>query len=153
MIQFDFATLNTPEAVGELYAKLDTIQEDVCILANNTGKGHANPIEAHTVDMCFNMVNVNINAMLFISRYFIPKFKARFAKAGKRSAVINVSSISALGASASTVVYGSTKAFNRMFSLGMEQECKEFLDVLTVLPASTKSSMNSGRYLGTITAP
>ena len=37
IIQFDFGTLNNPEAVKELYAKLDTIDVDVSLLANNAG--------------------------------------------------------------------------------------------------------------------
>ncbi len=51
-----------------------------------------------------------------------------------------------------TAVYGATKAFDRIFSLGMQKEYVEFLDVETVLPMSTKSNMNSGRYLGSITS-
>lgn len=98
------------------------------------------------------MVNVNINAQLFISRYYLAKFQKRWQDHHKRSAVINVSSISALSATGSTTVYASTKAFNRLFSHGMAKEYSEFLDVLTVLPSSTKTNMNSGRYIGTITA-
>ena len=63
IVQFDFATLSSPEAVADLYAKLDTATKDidVCVLANNAGKAHANLIHDHSVDICFNMVNVNVN--------------------------------------------------------------------------------------------
>ena len=37
IIQFDFGTLNNPEAVKDLYSKLDTIDVDVSLLANNAG--------------------------------------------------------------------------------------------------------------------
>lgn len=112
-----------------------------------------NLIHDHTVDLCFNMVNVNVNAPIFVSRYFLPIFKQRFESGFGRSAVINVSSISALKPSGKTTIYGATKAFDRLFSLGMEVEYKELgVDVLTVLPMSTKTQMNSGRYLGTVTA-
>lgn len=37
IIHFDFGTLTNPEAVKELYAKLDTIDVDVSLLANNAG--------------------------------------------------------------------------------------------------------------------
>lgn len=111
-----------------------------------------NPIHLHSVDMSYNMVNVNINAVLHMSRFFLPIFEKRFKDHKKRSAVINVSSVAALGAQPMTTVYGATKAFDRIFSLGMQKEYGNFLDVLTVLPLSTKSSMNSGRYLGTVTS-
>ena len=62
IIQFDFATLATPKDVEELYAKLDTITEDVCILANNAGKAHSNLIHDHSVEVSFNMININVNA-------------------------------------------------------------------------------------------
>jgi len=66
--------------------------------------------------------------------------------------VINVSSVSALRASGKTSIYGGTKAFDRLFSLGMKVEYEKYVDVLTVLPMSTRSSMNSGRYFGSIYA-
>ena len=117
IIQFDFANLGTKEQVEDLYSKLDQIKEDVCIVANNAGKAHMNPIHDHSVDMCFNMVNVNVNAVLFLSRYFFAKFKARFDASGKRSAMINVSSVAAVYPSPNVSVYSGTKAFDRLFSL------------------------------------
>jgi 17beta-estradiol 17-dehydrogenase / very-long-chain 3-oxoacyl-CoA reductase len=37
IVQFDFGRLTNPEAVKELYVKLDTIDVDVSLLANNAG--------------------------------------------------------------------------------------------------------------------
>ena len=37
-----------------------------------------NMIGDHAVDMCFNMVNVNVNAVMFVARYYLAKFKERF---------------------------------------------------------------------------
>ena len=102
--------------------------------------------------MCFNIVNVNINSYLFISRYFLAKFQQRFEKHGKRSALINVSSIAAVRPSALTTVYGASKAFDRVLSLGMDQEYSSYVDVMSVMPMSTRSNMNSGIYIGTISA-
>jgi 17beta-estradiol 17-dehydrogenase / very-long-chain 3-oxoacyl-CoA reductase len=120
IVQFDFATLNSTEKVAELYSLLDRHSDlDVAVLANNAGKAHMNFIHDHAVDMCFNMVNVNVNAVLFVARYYLARFKDRFDKQGKRSAVINVSSIGGISPSAKTTIYGATKAFDRIFSLGM----------------------------------
>ncbi len=138
--------------MNELYAMLDTIDEDVCLVANNAGKAHMNLIHDHSIEMCFNMVNVNVNAAMFVARYYLKKFTERWTHEKKRSCIVNVSSVTALRASGRTSVYGGTKAFNRLFSLGMQKEYAEYVDVLTVLPMSVKSSMNSGRYFGSILA-
>lgn len=98
------------------------------------------------------MINVNINAAIFMSRYYLKKFTERWEKEQKRSCVINVSSVTALRASAKTSIYAGTKAFNRLFSHGMNKEYSKYVDVHTVLPLSTKTQMNSGRYFGSIFA-
>lgn len=78
IIQFDFAQLATPEDVKKLYDKFDAISEDVCIVANVAGKAHVNPIHKHTVDICFNIINVNVNAQVFVSRYWLAKLEERY---------------------------------------------------------------------------
>ena len=98
------------------------------------------------------MVNVNINAAIFVARYFLPKFKARFEKDGKRSCVINVASIGGKRPYEGNSVYCGTKAFNRLFSLSMQKDCAAYADVHTVLPMSVKSSLNPGLFFGTISA-
>ena len=75
IVQFDFASLNSPESVAELYGLLDKHADlDVAVLANNAGKAHMNFIHDHAIDMCFNMINVNVNAMLFVARYYLARF-------------------------------------------------------------------------------
>jgi len=68
------------------------------------------------------MVNVNMNASIFIARYFSQKFKNRWEHHRKRSAIINVSSVGSLDASPNLSVYCGTKAFNRLFSLSQRLE-------------------------------
>lgn len=154
IVQIDFGTLDTPAAVNEYYAKLDaaTADIDVVLLANNAGKAHMNPLHLHTIENCFSLVSVNINAVLFNAKYFLTKFKARFEDSGKRSAIINVSSITALKVVPTLSVYAASKTFDLILSEGMALEYSQSVDVLTVLPSSTKSNMNSGRYLFSIYA-
>jgi NADP-dependent 3-hydroxy acid dehydrogenase YdfG len=68
--------LDTPAAVNEYYAKLDLATSDieVVLLANNAGKAIMDPIHKYTVENCFGLVNVNINAVLFNAKYFLSKF-------------------------------------------------------------------------------
>jgi short-subunit dehydrogenase len=49
-------------------------------------------------------------------------------------------------------LYAASKTFDLVFSEGMALEYQNSVDVLAVLPSSTKSSMNSGRYLFSIEA-
>ena len=70
--------MSNPEAVKQLYAKLDTIDVDVSLLANNAGIASQGQIADQKDVALFNMVNVNINAAVFVAKYFLPKFKARF---------------------------------------------------------------------------
>lgn len=62
-----------------------------------------------------------------------------------------MSSVGALRPSKNGVPYCATKAFNQVFSNGTAVDYP-FVDVLTVCPMSTRSSMNSGIYVGTIEA-
>ena len=82
------------------------------------------------MESLFNMVNVNINAPIFVARYFLPKFKARFETSGKRSCIINVSSIGGKRPYPGNSVYCGTKAFDRLSSLSMEKDCTLYADVL-----------------------
>jgi short-subunit dehydrogenase len=152
ILVFDFSTLVDIDDVDRMDSLLDSIQEDVCILVNNVGKANANQFHKQDYDILYTMLRVNINSQMFMSHYFIPKFLERFNTQGNRSAIINIASISALNPSPSTIVYGASKAFNRILSLGMTKEYPKEIDVLTVDPRSVKSNMNSGRYLFTVTA-
>lgn len=75
IVQFDFATLNSTEKVAELYSLLDKHTDlDVAVLANNAGNAHMNLIHDHGVDKCFNLVNININGVMFVARYYLSRF-------------------------------------------------------------------------------
>ena len=136
-------TLNSEESVRKLYSLLDEIKVDVSILANNAGKATVDPIHKHSISVLFNMVNVNVNSQIFMSRYFLERFQKRFEDSGKKSAIINVSSISALNPFKGGIPYIATKSFNYAFSNGTALDYP-FIDVLTVYPMSTRSKMNSG---------
>ncbi|CDW80855.1 steroid dehydrogenase [Stylonychia lemnae] len=163
IICFDLLELFNQEGVEKLYSSFDNLDVEISIVVNSAGKAHVNPIHKHTIDMCFFMVNVNVNAMLFITRYFSAKFvdnyqrqREQFAQPNKpfrRSAIINISSISALGFGKQVSLYSATKAFDRVFSntVAVDYE-SEGIDVLTVTPMNVRTGMNSGIYLGTITA-
>jgi len=67
--------------------------------------------------MCLFMVNLNINAMIFVTKYYVQKFlERRRANPHLRSAIINYSSINAIEPQDLLSMYNGTKGFNRLFS-------------------------------------
>lgn len=118
IVQADLSQLRDVQQVAALEEKLEreTGDLDICLLANNAGKAHARLIHEHSVEVCLEMVNTNINAQIFLSRYFLRRFQKRWVTSQKRSCVINVSSIAALKPMGMVSVYGATKAFNRSLS-------------------------------------
>ena len=64
---FDFSKLNTEEDVAELKKLLDTIPENVSVLANNIGRmvyGTLDKIEAADINW---YINININATTYMT--------------------------------------------------------------------------------------
>jgi short-subunit dehydrogenase len=122
------------------------------VLVNNVGMGAVDPLQKHSLETIFSLNHVNMHSQVFMTMYFLPKFLKKFDEEKTRSAIVNVSSGGAVEPSALRVPYGATKAYNRIFSLGLEKEFKEKIDVLSVLPRNTKSNMNSGRNFFTITS-
>ncbi len=49
-------------------------------------------------------------------------------------------------------VYAATKAYNRAFSQSIQKAYSNKIDVMVVTPGGTKTQMNSGRYLFSISA-
>lgn len=92
---------------------------------------------------------MNINAINVVSHALIPKLLQR--EASKRSAMINIASTGAYTqGNAFGHVYCATKAYDLSLGKSLTVAYKDRIDVLTATPASTKSNMNSGRYVFSI---
>ncbi len=87
-----------------------------------------------------------------MTHVLVPHMLERFEKNGKRSAIVNICSTSALDFAPKLSVYAATKTFNHVFSSGLRQDYSYAFDVLTVTPRSVRTNMNSGIYLFTIEA-
>jgi short-subunit dehydrogenase len=91
------------------------------------------------------MVQVNINSQVVMTRLLLPRLTSR----SKRSLIVNVSSSQILRPNPMLNLYSATKSFNSTFSSFSQFEN---IDQCTVVPSSTKSQMNPGTYLFSITA-
>ncbi len=130
--------------------KLAGIKGDISILVNNVGVSKFQEFEKLSTYDILNHLNVNCNSQSFVSHALIPRLLAREGK--KRSAIINISSRSAFVPRAMSCLYGATKAFNLVLGINFTEAYSDRIDVLTVTPGSTKTLMNSGIYVFSITA-
>ena len=115
---------------------------------NNVGCAKYGSLDQQTVQDSLRQINVNINSQTYMSMFMLPKLLARES----RSAMINVSSSTAKNPGGMVPIYSATKSYNWTLSMCMANAYSSKIDVLTVVPASTKTLMNSGRYCFSITA-
>ena len=129
------ADLAKPSAADHLAAELGGRQID--ILINNAGFGlHALLHQADTAKLT-EMVQVNVAALVDLTRLYLPGMLAR-----DRGAVINIASTAAFQPVPYMAVYGASKAFVLMFGEALWGELRRFgVDTLVVSPGWVKSEL------------
>lgn len=101
-IQADMTDIDAPSRIVQAtLAEFKTEQID--ILVNNAGAGDNRPLEEVTVDVYQNLMDVNVRAVIFMT-------KAILSYIPRNGRIINLSSISARGGYATQSVYAATKA-------------------------------------------
>ena len=139
----------TEESVRELKDILaKELPTDVSILVNNVGVNKAGLFDRHTVWDVMRQVNVNINSQTYMTKILLPRLLAR----KDRSAIINISSRSALVMNGFTPVYCATKSYNHALSQCLRESYSDKLDILTVTPHSTKSALMPGGQCWVVSA-
>ncbi|MFL6621462.1 MAG: SDR family oxidoreductase [Sulfurifustis sp.] len=126
-----------PGVVAKVLERFGTID----ILVNNAGTTWGAPAEDHPADAWHKVMNLNINAMFFLSqevgrRCMIPK------RAGK---IINISSIAGLsggGAEVHTIAYSTSKAAVLNFTRALACEWGKYnINVNAICPGFFPSKM------------
>lgn len=111
---------------------------NISLLINNVGVLNS----AKTPDEAIRMINVNTLPQAMLTKMLLPNFHKRLETLGKKSGIINVSSIaSKLAQPGFYNCYNATKAFNEYFSEGFNLKYKEKFDTLTVNPYFVSSNM------------
>ena len=121
---------------------------EISILVNNVGTASADKLVDMPWDAVKRVVTVNVYSMTALSKVTLPLLLARGE--GKRSAIVNVSSESAVYGMSTLAVYCGSKGYNKLFSESLALEHPDKIDVLTVLTGRVKTNMNSGRYTFTV---
>ena len=107
--------------------------QSITLLVNNAGLGATAPLVAADVDKMEEMLTLNVNALMRLTYAAAPAFVAR----GK-GAIINISSIVAIGPEILNGVYGGSKAFVLAFTQSLKHELADKgVTVQAVLPGAT----------------
>lgn len=115
------------------------------ILINNAGYGYFREFLADDADAMRQMFEVNVFALMTVTRAFLPDMKAK-----QSGQIINIASIASYLATAKTTSYAATKFAVRGFSDALRQELfDDHIKVLVVNtgPVLTKFHANHPDYL------
>ena len=129
------ADLNDPAAPAAIFGETEAAGIPIDILVNNAGLGlfgefHTNPMEQE-----LSQIRVNCEAMVGIARLFVPRMVER-----RRGWVLITASTASFQPVPYISTYAATKAFDRMFALGLAQEVARYgVKVTALCPGPTES--------------
>ena len=116
---------------------------NVSLLVNNAGFGSVTEFSKSNTEWELNMIALNCQALLHLTRYFGPIMAESFQKTTDRGKIINISSVASFQAMPYMATYAATKAFVTSFSLAVGRE-KGFsgVDILALCPGPTASDFH-----------
>lgn len=112
--------------------KKKTDRVDVSMLINNAGMVSFKTTEEFTHAEIEKMVTLNSVSVIHMLNMYLPQLKSR----AYRSAIINMSSHLAVRPMPHLVLYSSTKAMNHYLSVGLSEEYRDSIDVLSFQPST-----------------
>lgn len=129
------ADLNDPNGPQQIYDATAGAGLVVDILINNAGLGQYGAFVGSAVDQELSQVRVNCEAMVRLSRLFVPHMVER-----RRGWVMILASTASFQPVPYLTTYSATKAFDRFFALGLEAEVARFgVKVTALCPGPTES--------------
>ena len=142
------ADLNDPSAPEQIFAATEGAGLAVDILVNNAGLGLYGAFCTGDSDQEFSMVRVNCEAVVRLSRLFVPRMVER-----RRGWMLVVASTASFQPVPYLSTYAATKAFDRFFALGVGAEVAKFgVKVTALCPGTTESEFfevaNAGAFRG-----
>jgi short-subunit dehydrogenase len=129
------ADLNDPAAPQLIFAATEGAGITVDILINNAGLGQFGAFCQSPVEQELSQVRVNCEAVVRLSRLFIPRMVER-----RRGWMLVLASTASFQPVPYLTTYSATKAFDRFFALGLAAEVARFgVKVTALCPGSTDS--------------
>lgn len=120
--------LEQPDAAQEIFDELQSAGVTVDILVNNAGHGQRGNFWEISIEQDLSMVRLNIEAVLRMTKLFLPPMLAR-----GRGRVLNTASVAGFEPGPMLAVYHATKAFVLSLSEALATELKNTGVTLTAL--------------------
>ncbi|MGH9605280.1 MAG: SDR family NAD(P)-dependent oxidoreductase [Terracidiphilus sp.] len=129
------ADLNDPAAPQQIYDSTEGAGFAVDILVNNAGLGQYGAFSHAPVDQEIGQIRVNCEAMVHLTRFFVPRMVNR-----RRGWILVVASTAGFQPIPYLSTYAATKVFDRFFALGLAEEVDRFnVKVTALCPGPTES--------------
>jgi hypothetical protein len=129
------ADLNDPFAPQQIYDATEGAGLAVDILINNAGLGQFGAFHMSPIDQELSQVRVNCDAVVRLSRLFVPCMVER-----RRGWVLVVASTASFQPIPYLSTYAASKVFDRFFALGLAAEVARFgIKVTALCPGATES--------------
>ncbi|MDB6028408.1 MAG: hypothetical protein JWM68_4631 [Verrucomicrobiales bacterium] len=131
--------LAQPAAASKIFAELEKERIPVSILVNNAGFGAGKFFAQEQLQVCTDMVETNITALIELTHLFLKPMLAR--KSGK---ILNVASTAAFQPGPKMAVYYASKAFVFSFSNALANELDgSGVTVTTLCPGPTRTEFHA----------
>ena len=138
------ADLNDPAAPQQIYDATEGAGLTVDILINNAGLGQYGAFCASPIEQELSQVRVNCEAMVRLTRLFVPRMVER-----RRGWVLVLASTASFQPVPYITTYAATKAFDRFFALGLAAEVARFgVKVTALCPGPTESEFFDVAHAG-----
>jgi short-subunit dehydrogenase len=129
------ADLNDSAAPQRIYDATEDAGIPVDILVNNAGLGQYGAFHLNQPEQEFSMVRVNCEAVVRLSRLFVPRMVER-----RCGWVLFLASTASFQPLPYLATYAATKVFDRFFALALAEEVAQYgINVTALCPGTTES--------------
>jgi short-subunit dehydrogenase len=134
-IEMIAADLSQPEAPAEIFAFTEKKGITVDLLVNNAGFGIYGEFHQLEPGRLFEMIQVNVAAVVHLTRLYLPQMVARHS-----GDILIVASTAAFQAVPYISCYAATKAFDLILAEGLAEEVRRYgVRVCALCPGSTET--------------
>ena len=135
--------LSLPQSPKEVYQFANDNNIDIEILVNNSGFGHWGNFFETDIEKENRMLNLNINALTLMTKYFLPNMVKT-----KKGKIMNVASVAGFFPGPFMSVYYATKSYVISFSEAIREELKgSGITVTTLCPGPTVTGFEKNAEL------
>jgi short-subunit dehydrogenase len=132
------ADLSQADAPEKIFAFTEEKGIEIDLLINNAGFGHYGEFPSVETQCLLDMVQVNCNAVVHLTRLYLPEMVAR-----RRGDVLILASTASFQAVPYISTYAATKAFDLLFAEGLAEEMKPYgIRVCALCPGSTETEFH-----------